>query len=222
MAIYEAVFPDEERESRAVLERYFSLTGAEHTGGYQVLAAVDRSGAGVVGGIVFSYLSGVNCGYISYLMVAAEARRRGIGTALFRASREALDSVARRTECPGAEGVFTELRKRSDRHPGTLERVRFWTRLEVIPLAVDWEYPELEPGKQPARMDLAYAPFTPRRLTFGMLGRAVREIFATTYSYLPTSEAVLTRVAAGIESRTPDLPVPYRRPEIGSGPGAPA
>lgn len=210
MAIYELVFQEGEKEPRPSLEAQLSTQEDERRGGHIVLAAL-HGGRTCVGGVIFSYLEAVNCGYISYLMVRPDTRRRGIGRELFYAARSVLDRNAYKLARTHAEGVFTELERESSSDPHTYERFQFWERLGVRPLDVEWEYPELAPGRRPLEMYLAYGSFTSRRhWTPPALADAVNEIFLATYAYLPGAEGALARLRYHLACRQPDLPIPYR------------
>ncbi|MBI4013076.1 MAG: GNAT family N-acetyltransferase [Candidatus Rokubacteria bacterium] len=99
MAIYESVFERGEKEPSECLAANLSAEGREKPGGHIVLAAIgaggDCLGGDCLGGIIFSHLNAVNCGYVSYLMVAPQAQGRGIGSGLVHAARRALDVQAR-------------------------------------------------------------------------------------------------------------------------------
>ncbi len=214
MSIYEAVFKEGEKESRASLEANLSAEGYEATGGHIVLVALDAYGNSL-GGIIFSYLRAVNCGYISYLMVEPGMRQRGLGTSLFYAAKAVLDSQAQAVGHAAVHGVFTEIEKESSLDPDTCERFRFWGRLGVLPLDVEWVYPDLAPGRTPVNMYLAYGPFGTHHIwNATMFKSAVEEIFRATYSYLPEAPSALTRVLGGLEAVSPNAIIAYRHPPL--------
>lgn len=214
MSIYETVFKEGEKESRASFEANLSVEGREITGGHIVLASLDAYGNSR-GGIIFSYLRAVNCGYISYLMVEPGMRWRGLGTGLFYAAKAVLDSHAQTVGHAAVDGVFTEIEKESPLDPDTRERFRFWERLGVFPLDVEWIYPELAPGRTPVNMYLAYGPLGGRRTwTVTTLKSAVKEIFRVTYVYLPEASSALTKVLGRLEAISPNATIAYRHPSL--------
>lgn len=214
MSIYEAVFEEGEKESRASFEANLSAEGREITGGHIMLASLDAYGNSR-GGIIFSYLRAVNCGYISYLLVEPSMRRRGFGTGLFYAAKAVLDSHVQTVGHAAVDGVFTEIERGSPLDPDTCERFRFWERLGVFPLDVEWVYPELAPGRRPVNMYLAYGPLGARHTwTATTLKSAVEEIFRVAYAYLPEAPAALTKVLGGLEAVSPDATIAYCHPSL--------
>jgi len=211
MSIYETVFKEGEKESRASFEANLSAEGRETTDKYIVLVSLGADGNSC-GGVIFSYLRVVNCGYISYLMVEPGMRRRGLGTGLFYAAKAALDSHAQTFGHAAIDGVFTEIEKESPLDPDTYERFRFWEHLGVLPLDVEWVYPELVPGKTPVNMYLAYGPLgVSHTWTAAMLKSAAEEIFRATYAYLPGARSVLMKILEGLDSLSPNVNIAYHR-----------
>ena len=78
--LYTAAFPDpDERESLANMKRYLELKASGWYGAnnYHVRVLVD--GGHTAAGSVSDYLAGPNTGVIEFLVVAPDARRRGLG-----------------------------------------------------------------------------------------------------------------------------------------------
>lgn len=209
MTLYEATFKEGEKESRSSLEAQLCPEGVESSGRPIGLAFVNADH--VHGGIIFSYLDAVNSGFISYLVVALDVRHQGLGTELFQVCKSVLDRIACGRSGAAADGIFTELEKESPERPETYRRFRFWDRLGVFPLDIEWVYPELRPGQAPVEMYLAYgASGSKRRWTAASLSLAARAIFRTTYADVPGAEEALEKILATLAKLPPHALIPYR------------
>lgn len=210
MTLYETTFKEGEKEPRASLEAQLCPEGREATGAAIAIGFVTARDR-VDGGIILSYLNSVNCGFISYLVVSPLLRCRGVGTQLFEEGKTVLQRAAESSGHVGVAGVFTELEKESPAEPRTLRRFRFWERLGVLPLDMEWVYPQLAPGRPPLSMYLAYGAFDGHRVwTAAGLARAATAIFRSTYADVAGAEAALQTVLAGLASHPPNAPIGYR------------
>lgn len=213
MDVYITSFEDDQRETEAGLLSNLTTPQNPTEGGHVVIAAtVDRGPC--VGGVIFSYLSAIDCGYASYLFVAEEWRRRAIGTGLLNEMRARLQAEAMQRGRSPVRGVFTEIQR--ERHADTVAhaRLRFWARNRILPLAVAWEYPPLHEDGSPAPTYLAFGPYGPGPATWRPddLERVANAIFEATYSYLPSAPATLASIVETLRRLPRGLPVEYLRP----------
>ncbi|MGH7391478.1 MAG: GNAT family N-acetyltransferase [Candidatus Rokuibacteriota bacterium] len=208
MTVYAGAFDAGELESEAGIVRNMSTPQAPRDDGHVVVVAETPDGE-CAGGIIFSYLPAVHCGYASYLCVAPPWRERGIARALLTEMRRGLAAAARARRWPAPRGLFTEIKRETAERADSYARLAFWRHQGVRPLAVDWKYPALHEHAGPL----------PAYLAFGSYGDAVDwypadveavagAIFGATYSYLPTAAATLGLIADGLR-RLPDRPIPY-------------
>ena len=211
--LYTRVFEEGQRETeRAILH---NLVTSEHPreGGHVVIAALGSQGA-CVGANIFSYLPAIACGYVSYLFVRPESRRRGIGQALLEDMRRRLVSEAARAGHGQVRGVFAEIQRHDGGDSVGRNRFHFWESVGVLPLAVEWHYPPLHRGEPPAPMHLAFGSYPGKRVVWypRELENVARAIFDATYSYLPASANTLITIIETLRRLPQDVPVPYIRP----------
>ena len=213
MNVYAASFDEAQRETEAGLLSNLTTPRTPREGGHVVIAAIAPAAA-CLGGIIFSYLPAIDCGYASYVFVTRGSRRHGIGTRLLAEMRRHLHDEAAQRHRPAPLGVFTEIQRERQvgaRRPGTL---RFWARNGVRPLAVDWEYPPLHDGDPTVPTCLAFGaygepatPWYPRDLE-----RVATAIFEATYGYLPRASATLRSIVDDLRRLPPDRPVDHVNP----------
>ncbi len=199
-AIYEREFPRGERETRVAIRRWLhdKAGGRLFPDDYHVLAAVHARDA-IAGFALFHYLADINCGFLGYMAVERSLRNRGIGSLLFGRVRRRLEADAEQRGVDRPAGVFMEL----DVHDGSRAasaRLRFWERLDALPLGLEWHYPRLRARGEPATMYLAFSPFgrSTHRVDSGRIRRAVRSIYNHVYRGRK-NDAGLRSVLASIE-----------------------
>lgn len=130
-----------------------------------------KDGDRVVGGTIFSYLPGSNCGFSEYMVLHQDYRGKGLGRLLFNGRKEVLDREARERGLPGAYGLFIEV-ENPDRTPAeyvereretamdAVDRWRLWHRMGFFRTSVPYVQPPLGAGKEPIYyMDLFFVPW---------------------------------------------------------------
>lgn len=209
MALYVRTFEPAQRETEDGIVRNLCTPRNDRAGGHVVISALNADGP-CVGGIIFSALSLIECGYVSYVFVDERSRRTGLGSRLLAEMRAYLQQEA---GAGSVRGVFAEIETPGSNVVSQL-RLRFWERNGVRPLAVEWHYPSLQ-------MDLAAVPSV---LAFGsyrsagevwyprQLEEVARAIFDATYSYLPSAPVTLGLILDGVRKLPRDLPVAYGLP----------
>ena len=210
MQLYEDTFGEGERESEpAIIENLVTET-ADREGGHLVIVAEEHPDS-CVGGVIFSYLPSIDCGYTSYLVVDPAMRRLGIGSGLLDEMKTCLTTEATRHGQRRVLGAFTELEREDPKRPETFLRFRFWQRNGVLPLAVDWRYPRLHGGQPPLAMYLAFGSYTDGQQWWypQQLELVANTIFEATYSYLPSYRMTLEAVVANLRSLPQNQPVRY-------------
>lgn len=91
--LYTKVFEEGQRETERALLQNLVTPRTPRVGGHLVIVA-EGDRAGCVGGVIFSYLPTINCGYVSYIFVQPTLRDRGIGIGLLEALRSTLSLEA--------------------------------------------------------------------------------------------------------------------------------
>ncbi|SRR5712692_8102975 len=145
MALYARTFEAAQRETEDGIVRNLR-TPENHREGGHVVIAVGTDDRRCLGGIIFSWLSLISCGYVSYVFVEETSRRHGLGSQLLTQMRTYLTEKT----CQGSHsvrGVFAEI-ERPQPDATNQQRMHFWRRNGVRPLAVEWCYPALryKPG----------------------------------------------------------------------------
>jgi GNAT superfamily N-acetyltransferase len=214
MKLYEEAFEEGQRETERAILQNLDTDAFPREGGHLVIVAEEMPGV-CLGGVLFSYLPAIDCGYVSYLVVAQLLRDRGIGTQILAETHRYLDDEAARVGHAPVRGIFTELEREDPGNPDTFRRFRFWARNGVRPLAVDWRYPALHGGQPPVPMYLAFGGLGgPPRWYPLELKNVATAIFDATYSYLPASVPTLAAIMADLDRMPPDQAVPYLSPGL--------
>jgi GNAT superfamily N-acetyltransferase len=210
MGVYAASFEEAQRETEDGLITNLTSPRRPKKGGHIVISAISVDEP-CVGGVIFSYLSGVDSGYASYVFVAPHWRRRSIGTALLNEMRTHLNVEAMQQGRAPVRGLFTEIQQESgaDTHSSSL--LEFWERNGVYPLAATWEYPPLRTNDVPVSTYLAFGPYGDGPIVWQPkdLEHVAQAIFAATYAYLPAAGATLARIVNGLRSLPQTHPVKY-------------
>jgi ribosomal protein S18 acetylase RimI-like enzyme len=166
--LYAAAFPDpDERESLANMKRYLRLkaTGWYGTNNYHVRVLMD--GGRIAAGSVSDYLAGPNTGVIEFLVVAPDARRRGLGRRMLDDLEAALGADARAAGSKDLRAVVAEM---NDPFRGALRsdsmdpfaRLRIWSDWGFQKLDFPYVQPALSAEQRPVTsMLLAWKPVAP-------------------------------------------------------------
>jgi GNAT superfamily N-acetyltransferase len=133
-ALYVPEFPDaDERESLSNMERYLALkeSGWYGANNYHIRMLVEDGRP--IGGVIADYLVGPNTGVIEFLVVAPQARGRGIARMLMRDTEALLDADARAAGRPGLDAVVAEMNDPFRRPPADdsmdpFVRLLIWSR----------------------------------------------------------------------------------------------
>lgn len=141
-----------------------------------LLVAVDGPGRHLLGGIAFEYYRDSRCGLFTYLVVAADGRRRGLGRRLVRGALQRLQQDAR---AHGADlrGVFAEAEDpdRVDASDAAAmpprERQTALARLGARRIDIPYVQPALEGGDGPCRHLLLLAFHPPTGVLAGSMVR---------------------------------------------------
>ena len=210
ISLYEDSFEDAQLETEAGILRSLSTPARPRVGGHQVIGAFDSNEA-CIGGIIFSYLPAIDCGYLSYLFVRSRFRRQGVATALLQEARSNLAAAAVAAGRPRVVGSFAEIQRGG--HPGPIvdERLRFWARVGVLPLDFEWRYPPLRPDVPAVPTYLAYGSYGLERERWFPrdIERVAIAIFEATYDYLPEASATLRAIIGALRRMSPDTLIPY-------------
>jgi GNAT superfamily N-acetyltransferase len=211
--LYTKVFEEGQRETERALLQNLVTPRTPRVGGHLVIVA-EGDRAGCVGGVIFSYLPTINCGYVSYIFVQPALRDRGIGTGLLEALRSTLSLEASQCDRGSVRGIFAEIQRSDRTRDARRSRFRFWERARVLPLDLDWRYPPLHSGEPPVPMYLAFGPYGRRRDRWYPedLEGVARAIFDATYGYLPSARATLTLILANLDRLPRNVPIRYTRP----------
>lgn len=120
-----------------------------------LLVAVDEPGRNLLGGIAFEYYRDSRCGLLTYLVTAADSRRRGLGRRLV---QNALARLQQEAQAHGTSlrGVFAESEDPDQVGPDgsampPRERLTALARLGARRIDVPYVQPALEGGSGPCR-----------------------------------------------------------------------
>lgn len=144
-----------------------------HPHGYAFHARVALDGDSIVGGVTYEHYPRSNCGLVTYLLVAPEARKRGLGRRLFtEAARELYDA--------GAHAVFGEVHRDA---PETLARFVRWG---ACVLDVPYVQPSLGPGlPRDAGLCLIVHPPVPATVDERVVNAFIDELYEVTEGSRP-------------------------------------
>lgn len=155
-----------------------------------LLVAVDGQEGHLLGGIAFEYYRDSRCGLLTYLVVAPDGRRRGLGRQLVRGALQRLQQEAR---AHGAElrGVFAEAEDpdrvgaSDDAAMPPRERLTALAHLGARRIDIPYVQPALEGGDGPCRHLLLLAFYPP---TGPIAGSVVRDFLHEFYRALGVAE----------------------------------
>jgi len=184
LGMYEREFPRGQRETRASVRRWLhaKAAGRLEPNDYHILVATARGDGRVAAFAFFHYLADINSGFLGYMAVRRTLRNHGIGRWLFGQVKLRLGEDATQRGFGVPEGVFMELEV-EDATPEVDARLRFWQRVDALPLRLQWQYPRLQRGAAPAEMYLAFCPMrgAGRRIPAERVRRAVVSIYRHVY-----------------------------------------
>lgn len=213
IALYTESFEDAQREAEAGILQNLRTRERPKLGGHIVIAALD-SHTVCIGGIIFSYLPMIDCGYVSYLFVSSRFRKRGIGTALLKEARLWLAADAAAAGQNQVIGFFAEIQRDGRPDPILGERLNFWQKAGVLPLDLEWRYPPLRCNEPAVPTYLAYGSYGPARESWFPrdIESVAVAIFRATYDYLPEAARALREIVDALRRRPPGRPIPYLTP----------
>jgi GNAT superfamily N-acetyltransferase len=145
---------------------------AEKGGSRRFTVVVSEEDQAVVGGTIFSYVPGSNCGFSEYIVADRRRRGLGLGRQLFDARKAILDELAARHGLGKCHGLFIEADnpKRTpsefaDAERATAleayERLRLFAHLGFHRVDIPYVQPPLAVDKEPVDyLDLLFAPWT--------------------------------------------------------------
>jgi GNAT superfamily N-acetyltransferase len=200
MRLYESSFPVNERETVDRVGAWVSPGGVRGADRYHLLVlCADGEASRVAGLAMFHYLDEPSIGFLGYLAVDEKVRNRSYGSVLLASVRDVLVRDAELGGRPRPRGLFTELERESPDDPSTTDRFRFWRLHHMLPLTMQWEYPSLRPGENPANMCLAFLPMASPHLelTREETAAAARAIYKGVYGAGPDHPG-LCRILSGL------------------------
>lgn len=158
-SIYQTAFPDESiREDPAVWLRSMSDDPGPPWPIVMPLLALDDADD-VKGGVVVEYYRDANAGFLTYLLVAPDMRRSGLGRRLAAEAMAALRAEAAGGDAPilFAEAERPELVDDPIEKAIATERLRILGSLGALAADLDYVQPPLAPGRASHRLHLLAA-----------------------------------------------------------------
>ena len=179
VALFKLTFPEEV----AILDRMGALAESRAPGDFGWILLIAEDGRGEVLGFSFSlYFPDLRFGYLYYIASHPERRARGIGGALYEATRELM--IAK-----GARGLFLDAgpdEKEKLRHPELLRinrsRLKFYERYGARPIVGTLYDAVPNPANEGYQTFLLFDPLDRERpLSARAARRFVRRMFAAQY-----------------------------------------
>jgi len=212
--IFPRVFP---AEPEAIDRVEALLTGRESRDFETLLLVAEREAGVVLGFSVLLYFPEIKAAYLYYIASDPDRPARGIGGALYEASRELL--IGRGARALYSDAGPDEIEKLKD--PAVLEvnksRLRFYERYGALPVAGTLYDALPNPANENYQTLLLYDPLgRDRRPTRAELRRFVERMFAAQYGFA-ASDPYVKKVVASIR----DDPVALRPRRYRTTPAAP-
>jgi GNAT superfamily N-acetyltransferase len=190
---YRDLYLPEFAAQREPLEAWLAALDGE--GGYRMFVRVVLDGDAILGGVTYELYPESGCGFVTYMVVTREARRRGFGRRLLFGASEHLVEL-------GARAVLGEVNdpRLGSRLGGEWERLERFQRWGARVLDVRYVQPALGPGLERDRgLVLIALPPTAAELDGEVLRRFVRELHAVTERCEPDAE--VSGILASIPER---------------------
>ena len=133
-----------------------------------------------------------------YTAVVPEMRGLGIGSI----HRTRLDSLLK-TEYPDYVGIVSEIESTFEQGVSPeamlvrVKRKKFFMKLGLVPLDIDYFFPSYVAGEAPIPGELLWVPFSDNKLTDEQLAGMVRRIYTEGYQ-LANDHALISQVVASI------------------------
>jgi GNAT superfamily N-acetyltransferase len=161
MELYVSSFPADERESLESMESHLGASPAGNNGPihHQIVAEIDES---LIGYTYVQYLSGMQAGFLVYLVVTPQTRNRGFGRSLLDHSISVLKSDAVRMGKPYLGSILEVEReedaKTDEEREVRRKRLRFFAGARAELVTDSYVQPALSSDKTEVNLNLLWIP----------------------------------------------------------------